>query len=255
MSEGDKDKALKELLYKIADNELIIGHRNSEWIGLGPIMEEDIAFGSLAQDKVGHAYHLYEILHHLGEADPDTMAFNRDEKNFKCSHLVEYPNAEYDFSLIRHFLFDHSEYIRFEMLSNSSNQSLADWAKKYKSEIKYHIFHADTWIKQLSRSTEESKARMQTALNFAFPLSFGIFEPGPYEEILKQEHIFEGEKVLFDKWLEVVSEIISSAGLISPKIDDEKAGYGGRYGYHTEYLKPLLKEMTEVFDLDIEATW
>mgnify|MGYP000526633437 CR=1 FL=1 len=86
--------AIKELLYKMADDLLIIGHRNSEWTGLGPILEEDIAFSSMAQDKIGQAGALFEILHELGEGEPDTVAFMRDANKMHCSQFVELPNGE-----------------------------------------------------------------------------------------------------------------------------------------------------------------
>jgi ring-1,2-phenylacetyl-CoA epoxidase subunit PaaC len=110
------NQALKELLYKIADDQLILGHRNSEWTGFGPLLEEDIAFSSMAQDKVGQSYALYSILHQLGEQEPDTIAFMRNAAQFHNCQLVELPNGEYDISLIRHFLFDTAEAIRFEIL-------------------------------------------------------------------------------------------------------------------------------------------
>ena len=114
-------EALKELLYKMADDQLIIGHRNSEWNGLGPILEEDIAFSSMAQDKMGQSEHLYNLLNQLGEADADTVAFTRNAPQFHCSHLVELPIGGYDFSLIRHFLFDFAEYMRFEAIKTSAS--------------------------------------------------------------------------------------------------------------------------------------
>jgi ring-1,2-phenylacetyl-CoA epoxidase subunit PaaC len=124
---------IKDLLFKMADDALIIGHRNSEWTGIGPVLEEDLAFSSMAQDKIGHAFALYTILHEsFGEAEPDTLAFKRTEKEFKCCQLVELPIGEYDFSLMRHFLFDHAESLRYEMLANSSFQPLAQLAKKSK---------------------------------------------------------------------------------------------------------------------------
>lgn len=250
-------EALKELLYKIADDELIFGHRNSEWTGLGPILEEDIAFSSMAQDKVGHARALYEILHKdLGEADPDQIAFNRgDEKLFKCSHLVEMPNGEYDFSLVRQFFFDHGELIRYKMLESSGYRPVAELARKVHGELKYHVLHADVWMKRLGNATEESRARMQAAVNEVFPLALGVFEPGDHEDTLIEQGIFAGEAKLREQWLEAVTSVLTQAALTLPDLAGVEPTYGGRHGYHTEHLAPLLKEMTEVFAIDPSADW
>lgn len=249
-------KALKELLYKMADDQLILGHRNSEWTGLGPTLEEDIAFSSLAQDKIGHAYNLYQILEDLGEGDPDHLAFKRGEdKQYKCCHLVEYPIGEYDFSLVRHFYFDNAEFIRFEQLSSSSWSTLAGLAKKIRGEIKYHVFHANTWIKQLANGTDESLSRIQNALNKNFALALGMFEPGENEKILQKAGIFPGEEKIRSGWYDQISEVIEPAGLKLPDIKTEEPVYGGRKGFHTQHLQPLLKEMTEVFNKEPEAGW
>lgn len=241
----------------MADDELIMGHRNSEWTGLGPVLEEDIAFSSMAQDKIGHSFALYQILHHeLGEADPDQIAFNRgDEKLFKCSHLVEMPIGEYDFSLARHFLFDHGELIRYKMLESSSYKPLALLAKKIHGELKYHVLHADVWMKKLGKATEESKARMQTAINEVFPLALGVFEPAENEQELIDNNIFDGEAKLREQWLVSVKEVLDQAGLTLPDMAKTEPAYGGRKGYHTEHLAPLLKEMTEVFAIDPSTEW
>jgi ring-1,2-phenylacetyl-CoA epoxidase subunit PaaC len=189
-------EALKELLYKMADDQLIIGHRNSEWTGIGPILEEDIAFSSMAQDKIGQSEHLYNLLHQLGEADADTVAFTRNAPQFHNCQFTELPIGEYDFSLIRHFLFDFAELLRFQSLANSSYQPLAQVAKKFKGEIKYHTMHANTWVFQLGQGNEESNQRMQNALNEAWNYALGIFEPGPAEQVLVDEKIFIGEEAL-----------------------------------------------------------
>jgi ring-1,2-phenylacetyl-CoA epoxidase subunit PaaC len=248
--------ALKDLLYKMADDALIIGHRNSEWTGIGPMLEEDLAFSSMAQDKIGHAQALYQILHEvLGEPEPDKVAFLREEKLFKCCQLVELPIGEYDFSLVRHFLFDHAEAIRYEMLAGSSFQPLAQLAKKIKGEIKYHTMHADTFLKQLATGNDESHARMQSALNYAMPYALGIFEKSEFENELIGQQVFAGEDALKAKWLEKISAVIESAGLQMPKVADDKIVYGGRKGFHSEYLKPLLEEMGEVVSTDPGAEW
>ncbi len=247
--------AIKELLYKMADDQLIIGHRNSEWTGLGPLLEEDIAFSSIAQDKIGQSLAMYNILHSLGEAEPDIIAFTRNAENFKCCQLAEYPIGEYEFSLMRNFLFNHAEYLRFEMLAFSGFEPLANAAKKFKGEIKYHIMHANTWIKQLAKANEESHSKMQKALNSTFNLSLGIFEQGPNDSLLSTLSIFPGEKILESKWLEAITPLLENASLILPSVSDRKPVYGGRYGKHTEYLQPMIEEMGEVFRLDPKAEW
>jgi ring-1,2-phenylacetyl-CoA epoxidase subunit PaaC len=248
-------EAVKNLLFRMADDELILGHRNSEWTGLGPILEEDIAFSSMAQDKLGHAQAIYNILHSIGEADADELAFARNENEFRCCHFVEYPIGEYDFSLMRHFLFDEAESIRFEMLTHSAFEPISNVTKKFKGEIKYHNMHAETWLMQLCGAGEDSKARMQLSLNFCFPLALGIFESSEYENILLEAGIFPGEGKLQELWLEKIQMQTSAAGLMLPDINEVTPSYGGRNGSHTEYLKPLLEEMTEVYKIDPEAEW
>jgi len=246
---------IKEMLYKMADDQLIIGHRNSEWTGLGPILEEDIAFSSMAQDKIGQSQHLYQILNDLGEAEPDTVAFTRNAEQFHCCHLVELPIGEYSFSLVRHFLFDYAESLRFEALANSSFQPLAQLARKFKGEIKYHTLHANTWMQQLGKGNEESHYKMQEALNHAWPFAHGIFELGEHEEQLIQEKVFVGEHTLKNNWLELICPLIEKAGLSVPNLEMNHEGVGGRAGKHTQYLQPLLSEMTEVYAIDPSADW
>lgn len=248
-------KAIKDLILRMADDELILGHRNSEWTGLGPILEEDIAFSSMAQDKLGHAFALYTILHNSGEADPDTLAFTRKENEMKCCHLVEYPIGDYAFSLMRHFLFDEAEALRFDMLAESSYTELANVAKKFRGEIKYHTMHAQTWLSQLGNSNDESLARLQSALNECFPLALGIFEPSDFENELIEGKIFAGEKVLQEGWINKIKIILDNSNLKMPDVISVTPSYGGRKGYHTKYLQPMIDEMTEVYSIDPSAEW
>jgi ring-1,2-phenylacetyl-CoA epoxidase subunit PaaC len=208
--------ALKELLYKIADDQLILGHRNSEWTGFGPLLEEDIAFSSMAQDKVGQSQALYIILQQLGEQHPDTVAFTRNAEQFHNCVFVELPNGEYDFSLVRHFLYDTALAIRFDMLTRSSFQPLAELAVKIRGELRYHTLHANTWIKQLGSATEESISRLQKSLEFALPFALGIFEESPYEKEIVAAGIFEGEEVLKKQWIKKIEEIIHQTNLRLP---------------------------------------
>jgi ring-1,2-phenylacetyl-CoA epoxidase subunit PaaC len=247
--------ALKDLLYKIADDQLILGHRNSEWTGFGPLLEEDIAFSSMAQDKIGQSYAIYQILHSLGEKDPDTIAFMRAGNLFHNCLLVELPNGEYDFSLVRHFLFDTAELLRFEMLCRSSFLPLAELALKIKGELRYHTLHAETWMKKLGSATDESIKRLQGSLEICLPFALGIFEPSPYEDDLITDGLFEGEKKLEERWKMAVEAVTGETKLRLPDWKTIEPVYGGRTGKHTEYLQPLLDEMSEVFRIDPTTEW
>ena len=248
-------EALKEIIYKMADDQFILGHRNSEWTGFGPMLEEDIAFSSMAQDKIGHSLALYTILQNLGEQDPDTVAFTRNANQFHNCIFVELPNGEYDFSLIRHFLFDTAEAIRFEMLSQSSFEPLALLAKKIRGELRYHSIHANTFLKKLGSATEESIGRLQKSLDYSMPYAVGMFEHSPYESELKREGIFEGEDQLKAKWVKKVEEVIEQTQLHMPDLKSLTPVFGGRAGKHSEHLQPLLDEMAEVFRSDPTAEW
>lgn len=154
-------EGLKELLYKMADDLLIIGHRNSEWTGLGPMLEEDIAFSSMAQDKIGQSLALFELLHELGESDPDTVAFTRNAPQFHCSQLVELPIGGYDFSMVRHFFFDHAEAIRFEMLTETVLNLWRWWPRSSRAKSSITrcmlIFSCRNWQRVVRRVSHECK--------------------------------------------------------------------------------------------------
>ncbi|HRI80393.1 MAG TPA: phenylacetate-CoA oxygenase subunit PaaC [Cyclobacteriaceae bacterium] len=249
------DLALKELLYAMADNLLVLGHRNSEWTGMGPLLEEDIAFSSMAQDKVGQSLALYNLLHELGEQEPDTVAFTRNANQFHNCILVELPNREYDFSLIRHFLFDTADAMRWEMLSQSAYEPLALLAKKIKGELRYHTLHANTWIRQLGSATEESVGRLQQSLDTLLPYGLGMFEESPFEKEIIGSGIFPGEGALKEKWKLKITEIVQSTQLVLPEWNSITPVYGGRTGKHSEFLQPMLDEMSEVFRIDPGAEW
>lgn len=246
---------LKELIYKIADDQLILGHRNSEWTGFGPLLEEDIAFSSMAQDKIGHSLAMFNLLHELGEQEPDTVAFTRSAGQYHNSILVELPNGEYDFSLVRHFLYDTAEGLRFEALLSSSYPPLAQVARKIHGELRYHTLHARTFIRKLGSATEESISRMQGSLDKVLPYAMGLFEPSPYEEALIQDGIFTGEKALQQQWQNEVEKTISETHLTLPAWSSISPTYGGRVGKHSEHLQPLLDEMSAVFRIDPIAEW
>lgn len=249
------NEAVKEFVYKMADDQLILGHRNSEWTGMGPLLEEDIAFSSMAQDKIGHSYAFFNLLNRMGEEGPDKVAFFRKSTEFKNSVFTELPNQEYQFSLIRHLLFDFAEMVRFESLLSSSFEELSQISGKIKSELVYHTMHGKSMVRKLASANEESREKLQVALDFALPYALGIFEKSPFEEQLIAEGIFEGEEAIRERWEKVIIAFFSETELTLPDLHSLKPVYGGRIGKHTEDLQKLIDEMSEVLKIDPGAEW
>lgn len=246
--------AVVDLLYRLADDALVMGHRNSEWTGLGPILEEDIAFSSMAQDEMGHAQVFYQLLHELGEADPDTLAFNRKARDWKCAALVSLPGKhDWAFSLVRKFLYDVAVSVRLSALSESAYVPLAHVARKLKSEKKFHLMHGRAWVLRLGTAGIESRRRMQTALDFAYPYALALFEPTAADEVLAQTGIAPRELQMCKEWESALAPVLREAGLVIP--DNARPANGGRVGKHSEALAELLSAMQMVYQMDPTAKW
>jgi ring-1,2-phenylacetyl-CoA epoxidase subunit PaaC len=179
----------------------------------------------------------------------------RDGRQFHNCIFVELPNGEYDFSLMRHFLYDTAMAIRFELLSDSSFEPLKELSLKIRGELKYHTLHANTWIRQLGSATSESVNRLQQSLQQAMPYAIGMFEESPYETELIEQRIFSGEKILRLRWQNKVEEVLQQTQLRPGDWGHIQPVNGGRRGEHSEHLQPLLNEMSEVFKIDPSADW
>ncbi len=259
---GDSKAALIEYLYMLGDDELLLGHRASEWTGIGPILEADIALSSIAQDEMGHAEVLYGLLEALGEGTPDELAFNRDLPHWRNAIFSELPRGDWGFTVVRHYLHDVAEHIRWQALANSSYEPLAQVARKLLVEEKYHLVHSQTWVRKLGNATEESHRRMQAALDRAFPYALGLFEPTELEAVRVEAGIAPAESELQQRWLDDVVPFLQQAGLTVP-VEQTATGwrptvepvYGGRQGTHTEYMEQLLDAMQFVYRLEPGAKW
>jgi ring-1,2-phenylacetyl-CoA epoxidase subunit PaaC len=245
--------AVIDLLYRLADDNLVLGHRNSEWTGLAPILESDIAFSSMAQDKMGHALTLYKLLEDLGEPDPDRQAFLRPAGAFRCCSLVCLERGDWALSIVRHFFFDEAAQIRFDALASGSYAPLAEVASKLRGELKYHVMHGRTNVRKLARGTEESRTRMQAAVDRLYPHGLGIFEPTDADETIAAEGIQPSEAELCKTWQERCGAILDEVGLAVP-LGCEPV-YGGRRGEHPATLPPLVENMQIVYRLDPVAEW
>ncbi len=250
---GAVRRAVIDLLFRMADDELIIGHRNSEWTGHGPILEEDIAFSSMSQDEIGHARAYYEMLHALGEGDPDALAFGRKVRQFRCASIASLPKGDWAFTVVRQFLYDSNEHVRLTALSASSFVPLAQLARKLRAEEKYHLMHGRTWVLRLGRATDESAQRMQKALDELYPHALGLFEPVESDEPLSRYGICPTERELRTQWESAVFPTLSAAGLKAR--DNTPPVFGDRFGRHSSVLAELLEQMQSVFNIDPTAKW
>jgi ring-1,2-phenylacetyl-CoA epoxidase subunit PaaC len=251
--QGYAKDAVINLLYRVADDELVIGHRNSEWTGHGPVLEADIAFSSMAQDEIGHAQAYYRMLHELGEADPDSLAFGRGLRQFRCASLVSLPKGDWGFSVLRQFLYDAAETVRLTALADGSLTPLAQMAAKIRGEEKYHLMHGRGWVLRLGDATGESHERMQNALDALYPQALGLFEPTEFDQTLAQSGICPREEDLQKEWGSAVAPVLKAAKLKIP--ENTVAVYGGRVGRHPAALRELVEQMQSVFQLDPAAKW
>ena len=197
---------------------------------------------------------LYGMLHNAGQPEPDTIAFMREAAALRCCHLVQLPCALYEQALVRHFLFDEAEAVRFELLRTSANTSLAAFARKFAGEITYHTLHGRAILKRLCTSTQEARTRVEQAFALLYPYCQGIFEPSPYEDALIASNIYVGEAAAQAKWHARIAPFVAELGLAMPPFDGT-TGMGGRHGNHTTELAVVLAEMSEVFRLDPTAQW
>jgi ring-1,2-phenylacetyl-CoA epoxidase subunit PaaC len=152
-------------LLEIADDELIIGWRDSEWTGIAPMLEEDVAFSSIAQNEIGHARAIFELLARERGTTADEIAFDRAPQEYRCSRLVELRLLEWEKTIARHHLYEEADAARLERLKRSSDAAVAGLAAKIDREEAYHRLHARMWFDRL-----RDEPRFTAALDELRPL-------------------------------------------------------------------------------------
>jgi ring-1,2-phenylacetyl-CoA epoxidase subunit PaaC len=242
--------ALVAHLLAMADDELILGHRDSEWTGHAPILEEDIAFANLAQDELGHAIAWYGLVQSILGDLPDRLVFFREPADYRNVQLVELPNGDWAFSMLRQFLFDAAEAARLPLLAESAHAPLAAVAAKIRTEELYHDRHTRAWVTRLALGTDESHRRMQAALDKAWPFALQLFTPLPDESELNAAALIPKADVVHTAWLQDVGPYLQSIGLVLP----ESAAMRPRRDQHTEHLAALLEDMQSVARLETPET-
>ncbi len=244
--------ALQAYLLALADDQLILSHRNSEWIGHAPIIEEDIALANIAQDELGHATLFYDLTCTLSGDNPDALVFFREAAEFRNVQMVAYPRSDWAFTMLRQYLFDAAEMALLARLVESAYQPLAETAVKMGNEELYHHRHTSAWLKRLGLGTAESHRRTQTALNTLWPLAQQVFVPLPGEDELVQAGIVPAAAEWKKAWLEEVRPFLTACSLTIPTNDMPPTT---NRTVHSEHLAPLLADLQKVARLEPNAEW
>ena len=163
------------LLLAVADDELILGWRNSEWTGIAPFLEEDVAFSSIAQNEIGHARALYELAARDLGTTADELAFDRRPEEYRCAPLVQLRRLEWARTIARHWLYETADENRLEALIASDDPEIAGIAAKIDREEAYHRMHARMWVDRLV-ATDDGRARLNEAVDELWPYALGVLD-------------------------------------------------------------------------------
>ncbi|MGH2709996.1 MAG: 1,2-phenylacetyl-CoA epoxidase subunit PaaC [Actinomycetota bacterium] len=288
----DEDPRLG-LLLALADDELVIGHRHSEWTGWAPYLEEDLAFSSIGQDEMGHARLLYEIAGPLAGKDPDALALGREQSEYRHAILCERPNGDWGYTIARQYLYDTADDIRLATLEKSSFPELAAAVKTIRLEERYHVEHARQWFNRFSSGPVEARQRFAQGLETAVGEAMALFESLPEEEHLVADGVMpSSNEDMLSEWLRALGEELESVSLdwvltshakaggemvptssgeieqgptlTVPGVERGDGGWahvggftgdGGRRGRHTEDFGVLWEEMTALYRKIPGATW
>lgn len=238
-----KKEALFNYLLRLGDNSLILGHRLSEWTGHAPILEEEMAMCNMGLDLLGQAEKLFKYAAEVegkGRTEDD-LAYLRNEREFYNTLLVEQPNGDFAFTMMRQFLMSVFDYYFYDALKKSADATLSGIASKAHKEITYHLRHSSNWVERLGDGTEESHKRTQNALNNLWRFTDELFEMTETDHVLLKENISVDLNLIKPKWENHVNEMLERATLKVP------AGIfmqrGSREGRHTEHLGYILAEM------------
>ena len=174
-----------ELLLAMADDELFLGWRDSEWTGIAPFLEEDVAFSSIAQNEIGHARALYELAAAELGTTADELAFDRQPDEYRCAPLVQLRRLEWARTIARRWLYETADELRLEALKRSDDPEIAGVAAKMDREEAYHRMHAEMWLDRLLAS-DEGRARLDEAVDELWPYALGVVDDELRPELRKR---------------------------------------------------------------------
>jgi ring-1,2-phenylacetyl-CoA epoxidase subunit PaaC len=255
---------------RLADNALILGQRNTEWCGHGPVLEEDIALANMSLDLIGQARLLYT---HAAELEQpltgnsrteDDFAYFRAEREFANYTLAELPHygplsgtahAEKDYAvtIVRNFLYASLMAHIWQALTTSPDAQLAAIAAKSIKETHYHVHHSREWLIRFGDGTDESHRRAQAAVDYLIPYTREFFSADATEEAIAAAGIGPKTADLEAAWLADVSEALEEATLTMP--EPVKHITTGKHGEHSEHMGFLLAEMQSLARQHPGASW
>jgi len=255
-----------DYLLHLADNALVLGQRNAEWCGHGPILEEDIALSNVSLDLIGQARLLYQLVATLkgGDCTEDKLAYFRDTGEFRNYTLLELPHhgplsgyaqasLDYGTTIVRNFLYSALMALLWEALEKSANADLAAIAAKSLKEVRYHLRHSRDWLVRLGDGTDESHARTQAALDHLLPYTEEFWASSPAEAAAIAAGIGIDPQTLKADWDGLVDAALAEATLHRPAL----GGYvpEGKKGLHSEHLGFLLAEMQSLARAHPNGNW
>ena len=248
-----------EYLLRLGDNALVLAQRLGEWIGHGPVLEEDIALANVGLDLLGQGR---MWLSYAGEVEgavtgrartEDELAFLRDGGAFRNVQLVELPNGDFAVTMARQFYFDQAHLLLLRALAASADARIAEIAAKAVKEMAYHVRHAAEWTIRLGDGTDESRRRMLEASDELWSYTGELFEMDALETALAEQGFTPDRATIRPKWEATIARVFDEATLPIPK--PRYMQTGARNGRHSEHLGHMLAEMQVLARRHPEAVW
>jgi ring-1,2-phenylacetyl-CoA epoxidase subunit PaaC len=254
--EPGREAATGELLLALADDDFVLGFADSEWTGIAPHLEEDVAMSSMAQDELGHAAAYYGLLAGLLDGDPDRIAYDRPADAFRHCRLVDHGRGDWARTMARRWLYDTANAVRLEALVDSTDRPLAELAVKVRREETYHLLHDEAWLERLARHDGEPRRRLIEALERVGPDAPSVLAPLPAEALLLDAGIqpVPGAELL-SRWSARIEPVLARLGLDLPTAAPTALDPATARSEHGVDFRRLWTEFESVRALDREATW
>ena len=234
----------------LADTNLILAQRNSEWCGHGPILEQDIAITNISLDQLGQSRNFYQYAATLigNGATEDSLAYLRTEREFKNCLLVEQPNGDWAQTVLRQFFFSAYQFLLYDKLQRSNDEQIAAIAAKALKEVTYHQRWSSEWVVRLGDGTEESHQRILKAIDKLWRYTGELFIAANYETVAGFD-----VALLKEDWLKKINTVFEEATLQVPEKVFMQTG--GKSGVHTEHLGFILTELQYLQRTYPNAEW